>query len=156
MPIRIEWKNGSPVAECDTVEEAVEMMRAASAKNGTSSPPHGAGNGSERAHRSARPPAQPDIVAFLREQKPQIRQLLESLYSVGEDIKAEDLASRSSIDYKTYGGLFGALSKYAKRANIPLDNIYTTSVRFDGPRRERWYTPGKSLMELGAQAFGAK
>ena len=160
MPIRIEWKNGSPVAECDTVAEAVEMMRAASTQNGSASSQRAsASNGNEHAHKVPNPPkpsGQTDVVAFLQEQKPQVRKLLEHLYMVGEDIQADMLASLSSIDSKAYGGLFGALSKYAKKSHIPLDDIYTTSVRFDGPRRERWYSPGKLLKEFGPQAFGAK
>ena len=159
MAIRIEWKNGSPVAECDTVAEAVEMMRAASNQNGSAPTPQTTNNNHEKGRPNdptQKPSSQVDVVTLLQGQKPQVRKLLECLHEVGTDVKAEDLATLSEIDAKAYGGLFGALSKYAKKANIPLDEIYTTSVRFDGPRRERWYAPGKLLKEVGAKAFEAK
>jgi hypothetical protein len=151
MPIRIQWKDGVPTAECDTVAEAVEMMRTASLPNGSAPRP----DPYTTNHESGKHSSAPDIVAFLNDQKPQVRSLLEHLYHLGEDTKAEDLAAVSGIDAKAYGGLLGALSKYASKANISKDDIYTTAVRFDGPRRERWYAPGKLLMEHGAKAFAA-
>jgi len=145
MPIRIEWKNGSPVAECDTVAEAVEMMHAASSQNGIANPSRVKANheGRDKGTYSTQ-----NIAAFLQEQKPQVKLLLHGLRELGE-VKADQLADASGIPSSAYGGLFGALSKATKKAGISLDGIYTTSVRFDGPRRERWYAPGPLLMEHG-------
>lgn len=97
-----------------------------------------------------------DIATFLNEQKPGVRQLLHGLYSLGEETKAEDIALATGLSANAFGGLLGALSKTAKKISVPLEALYTSSVKFDGPRRERWYAPGKLLQEHGGKAFGSK
>jgi hypothetical protein len=162
MPIRIEWKNGAPVAECDTVAEAIEMMRGASSShNGaiakTTHPTQQRSVVSEEKPKTTttRDSLSNDYTAYFSEQKSNVRQWLKTLYHAGRDIKAEDLAEASKIEVNAFGGLLGAISKTSKRANIPLDSIYETTVRYDGPRRERWYSPGEALKEYGGEAFNA-
>jgi hypothetical protein len=159
MPIRIEWKNGAPVAECDTVAEAIEMMRGASSS-------HSGTNGSNGKNAQPTRPASPiqqkpltfgkesaGYTAYLKEQTGNVRQWLKALYGIGGEIKAEDLAVASGINALAFGGLIGAISKTSKKANVPIDLIFTSEQRFDGPRRERWYSPGEILKEHGGEAF---
>lgn len=153
MPIRIQWQNGSLVAECDTAAEAAEFMRAA--QNGSASSPTDKYERSNDNHAKSHVPHSPqtDLVSLIHLQTANVQQLLKSLYLAGREIKAEDLAQASGIHKNKFGGLFGAVSKAADKANLPMSSIYKKDVRFNGPRREVWYAPGKALREHGGAAF---
>jgi len=148
MPIRIQWQDGNPVAECDTAIEAADFMRAA--QNGKS-----ASHAKPELNGYPEHPAPRDFVAFFKEQKPNVQALLKGLYQANREVEAEELGKLCGIDKNAFGGMLGALSKTAKKAGISLNLIYRKEVRINGPRREVWYIPAKLLKEHGGAAFNA-
>ncbi len=137
-------------------------MRAASSQNGNGTAhslavKHAAnGNGNKRyAKPRPRSSAQIDLVSLIQAQTENVQSLLKSLYEVGKEIEAEELDKVSGIPYTKYGGLFGAVSKAATKAKIPLEDIYTKDTRFVGTERQVWYAPGTLLKEQGGAAFHA-
>jgi hypothetical protein len=146
MPIRIQWQDGNPVAECDTAIEAADFMRAA--QNGKS-----ASHAKPELNGHLQRNPQRDFVAFFQEQKPNVQTLLKGLYQAGREVEAEELGKLCGINKNAFGGMFGALSKTAKKSGISLSSIYKKDVRLNGSRREVWYAPAKLLKEHGGAAF---
>jgi hypothetical protein len=154
MPIRIHFENG-PVVECDTGAELADVMRATSTLNGTADKQEQNNGNNQAKPQTPRHLPQSDLATLIKKLTPNAKALLNYLYSAGEPIKAEDLQTASGIDHKKYGGLFGAVSKAARKLNISIGTIYKKDVQFNGPRREVWYIPGKALKEHGGNAFSA-
>ncbi len=146
MAIRIEYSGGAPVAVCDTTAEALELLKAASQQQEPAKA-KSAGSKSDTQHA---------IIAILRDLKPTVRPLVEGLFKLGTETLAQDLETATGIKKEAFGGLFGAVSKAAKKAHVDIGQIYKTDVRFNGPTRERWYAPGKTLLAVGAEVFGPK
>ncbi len=140
MAIRIQWEGGAPVAVCDTVAEARELLQhPGPAANGNAPKIPGEAlrvQGNEEKARN-----------LSRLANVKSKNIMRVLLDNQGGIEGEQLSKTSGIDIAGIGGVLGSLSKAAEKSGFLKEQVVLAETRMDGRRRYRWYAPGKVLLE---------
>jgi hypothetical protein len=157
MPITVRWEGLA--FECGSPSEAVDLGRQLVGASSLEKP---------SARESSKSPADktpgPEAVALTEDQsmerflsalKPNQRNFLAALAPHSDGIKGDELAQEIGLESRQFGALVGAVSKYAKRSGIKVNQLLLSEMRFDGPRRYRFFKP-KLLLQRHAGKIGAQ
>ena len=139
MPIKVCWAENGPFALCDTVAEAAELLRLGSTldKPSAKDPATVTRSGPEPVSLTE----DQAMERFLAELKPNQKNFLAALAPHSEGIHGDDLAQEIGMESRQYGALVSAISKNAKRNGIKIKQLMLSEMRFDGPRRFRFFQP---------------
>jgi hypothetical protein len=135
MAIRIQWGPDEPVAICDTVAEALEVLQRGSG-------PH-RNNGKQQ--RTA--PAQGNVAELFDEINDNAVRVLGIIANSPNGIEGQQLSDASGISLISMGGVFGGVSKLARKHNLTIERLIDSETRFEGGRRYRWFAPTDLLVQ---------
>jgi hypothetical protein len=136
--------------ECGSASEAADLgIRLAEAKENTK--PSDKTSGPEAVALTE----DQSMDKFLSDLKPNQRNFLAALAPHSEGIKGDALAQEIGMEGRQFGALVGAISKNAKRNGIKLSQLFLSEMRFDGPRRYRFFKP-KALLQRNTGKIGAQ
>ena len=149
MAITIKFdEDGRPQAVCDSVEEAIQMMKSGSSQ---------AGHKPDKSERGAQQngnltsSTSDKAKLILGEMNDKSKKLLWSLAQFPAGVEAGELSVASGIDQAAFGGLNGALSKIADNHGLSFEKFVKSEAKFRGKgkdkERYRWMAPTKLLLD---------
>ena len=141
MPVKVFFDE-SQYAECDTPEEAANFAKLM--KNGTRPNPSKLQRPKVIADLKGAAKDQ-NIDYFFDEINPNAKLFLKTLVKHPSGIKGDDFAHEVQSKVEKFGGIFGGISKIAKKYGLSFEDFIDSEMKVEGTQRYRFLKPGPLL-----------